>query len=135
MVRAPEAGSRGVLRRSALIAVVAGAGCSVALMLRAARRQNSVVLLLIFGIWVLSPFVGAVLASVVSKGWSAVTQRALYLVMLVVTLGSLAIYGDVAFGNPGLKVGFVFLVVPLASWLLMAVVVAIAGLTSKMRDQ
>ena len=47
--------------------------------------------------------------------------------MLVLTLGSLAIYGEVAFGYATAKVGFVFLVVPLASWLLIAIVVPIAA--------
>jgi len=39
----------------------------------------------------------------------------------------LAIYGEVAFGYATAKVGFIFLVVPLASWLLIAIVVPIAA--------
>jgi hypothetical protein len=41
------------LRGAALFAVVAGAGASLAFMLRAGHRQNSRILLLLFGIWVL----------------------------------------------------------------------------------
>jgi hypothetical protein len=51
--------------------------------------------------------------------------------MLVITLGSLGIYGDVALGHINAKIGFVFLMVPLASWLLIAVVVPIAALVSR----
>ena len=41
------------------------------------------------------------------------------IVMLILALGSVAIYADVAFGPPREKPAFVFLVVPLASWLLI----------------
>jgi hypothetical protein len=51
--------------------------------------------------------------------------------MLVIALSSLAIYEDVAFGHTKAKIGFVFLMVPLASWLLIAVVVPIGALVSR----
>lgn len=100
------------------------------LMLCAGQHQKSRILLLLFGIWVLSPFLVTLLARVVSSGWSVFTRATLYVVMLVLTLGSLAIYGGVARGHLKVKVGFVFLVVPLASWLLIAIVVPTAALLS-----
>jgi hypothetical protein len=126
----PERGFLGLLRRAAVIAVLAGAAGSLGLMFRAGRRQNSRILLVLFAIWVLSPFIALVRANVVSKRWSNLTRATLYSVMLVLTLGSLAIYGDVAFGYATAKVGFVFLVVPLASWMLIAIVVPMAALIS-----
>ena len=126
----PEAGWLSLLRGAALIAVPAGGAGSVGLMLRAGRHNDSRVLLLLFGIWVLSPFVASLLANVVFKHWSVVTRATLYVTMFVLTLGSLAIYGDVAFGHPRLKTGFAFLVVPFASWLLIAVIVAMARVIS-----
>src|ERR1700687_5892544 len=119
----PEGGFLGFLRAAALIAVLAGAAGSVGLMLRAGRRNDSLVLLLLFGIWVLSPFIAAVLANMVSIHWSVAARGMLYVVLLVLTLGSLAIYGYVAFGHPRVKTGFVFLVVPFASLLLIALVI------------
>jgi hypothetical protein len=110
--------------------MLAGAAGSLGLMFRAGRRQNSKILLLLFAIWVLSPFIALVGANMVSKRWPILTRAALYSVMLVLTLGSLAIYREVAFGYTTAKVGFVFLVVPLASWLLIAIVVPIAALIS-----
>jgi hypothetical protein len=95
-------------------------------MFRAGRRQNSILLLLIFAICVLSPFVALVRANMVSERWSILSRSMLCSVTLVVTLGSLTIYGEVAFGYATAKVGFVFLVVPLASWLVTAIVVVIA---------
>lgn len=125
-----EAGWLSLLRGAALIAVPAGGVGSVGLMLRAGRHNDSRVLLLLFGIWVLSPFIAALLANVALKHRSVVTRAALYVMMLVLTLGSLAIYGYVAFGHPRVKTGFVFLVVPFASWLLTTVVVAMATVIS-----
>src|ERR1039457_2591292 len=118
----PESGLLGFLRTAALIAVLAGACGSIGLMLRAGRRNQSQILMLLFGIWVLSPFVAAFLAHVFSKRWPVVTRATLYAVMLALTLGSLTIYGDFVFGRLQAKAGFVFLVVPFASWLLIGMV-------------
>ncbi len=125
-----DTGFLSVLHRAALIAMITGAAGSVTLMLHAGRRQQSRVLIVLFGIWVLSPFVAGVVASSVSKRWAALTQATLCMVIVVLTLGSLAIYGDVAFGYTKAKVGFIFLVVPLASWLIAAVAVTTAALIS-----
>ena len=126
----PERGFLGLLRAAALIAVLAGAAGSLGLMLHASRRNDSRILLVLFTIWVLSPFVALVLADVVSKRWSVLTRATLHSVMLVLTLCSLAIYGDVALGPPRAKTAFVFVVVPPASWLLIAIAVPIAALIS-----
>ena len=106
--------SLSVLRATALIALLAGAAGSVAFMLRAGHRNPSRLLLVLFAMWVLSPFVALLFAIFVSKHWSAFTRATLYGVMLVLTVSSLAIYGDVAFGPPRTKTAFAFVVFPLA---------------------
>jgi hypothetical protein len=120
----------GLLRGAALIAVLAGAVSSLGLMLHAGRRQKSLILIGLFIVWELSPFVALVYAHVASKHWSVLTRTTLYSLMLVLTLCSLGIYGDVALGPPRAQTAFVFLVVPLASWLLIAIVLPIAALIS-----
>ncbi|MGC9996327.1 MAG: hypothetical protein ABSE79_13485 [Terriglobia bacterium] len=120
----------GVVRGAALSLVLAGAAGSLGLMFRAGHRENSRILLLLFAMWVLSPFMALVVAHVVSTRWSVPTRARLYSVMLVLTLASLAIYGDVAFGHSTVKVGFVFLAVPFASWLLIVIVLPVAVLVS-----
>src|ERR1700738_5263559 len=87
----------GGLRGTALIVLLAGGACSVGLMLRAGQHQDSRILLLLFWIWGLSPFVAAARAHGVSRRWSAVTRATLHVVTLIFTLSSLAIYGAVAF--------------------------------------
>ncbi len=125
-----EGGFLGLLRAAALIAVLTGAGGSAGLMLHAGRHNNSRILLVLFALWVLSPFMALVWANVVSKHWPVLTRATLYGVMLVLTLASLAIYGDVALGPPRAKTASVFVVVPPASWLLIAIVVPIAAFIS-----
>ncbi|MEK6410571.1 MAG: hypothetical protein AABN34_26905 [Acidobacteriota bacterium] len=126
----PDGGFLGLLRALALIAVVAGAGGSLGLMLRAGRSTPRV-LLVLFVIWVLSPFVVLAWANMVSKRWSVLTQATLYCVTLVITLGSLAIYGGVVLPPAGSPNAFVFVVVPPGSWLLMSIVVPIAAFISR----
>ena len=128
--RRTEGGFLGLLHAAALIAVLAGAVGSVGLMLRAGHHNPSRLLLVLFALWVLSPFIVLVLADMVSKRWPVLTRGTLYTVMLVLTVGSLAIYGDVALGSPRTKAAFVFVVVPPASWLLIAIIVPIAALIS-----
>ena len=131
----PAAWFLGILRPVARIAVVAGATGSVGLMLRVGHRNDSRILLGLFTIWVLSPFVALLLADIDSKRWPVLTRTTLHSVMLILTLGSLAIYGDVALGPPRSKPAFMFLAVPLGSWLLMAVVVPIAAFVSGWRSR
>jgi ABC-type transport system involved in multi-copper enzyme maturation permease subunit len=126
----PEARFLKVLRAAALIALLVGAVGSVGLMLREGHRNPSRLLIVLFAFWVLSPFMALVLANAVSKRWSVLTRAMLYVVMLVITFSSLAIYGALAFGPLRAKTGFVFLVVPAASWLLIAIVVTTAALIS-----
>jgi len=125
-----ESGFVNVLRSVAVVAMLAGAAGSITLMLHAGRRQQSRVLMLLFGAWVLSPFVAALVTSSISKRRAVVTRATLYTATVVLTLCSLAIYGSVAFGYAKAKVGFVFLVVPLVSSLLVAIGVGTAALIS-----
>jgi hypothetical protein len=88
-----------------LLEAVVAAG----LTLYAGRHNASVLLPLIFVVWVIAPFV------------AIVTLNLQHVAMVVVTLLSLGIYGVVAFGLIQAKIGSVFLVVPLASWVTIAV--------------
>jgi len=126
-----EGRSLGFLHAVALIAVLAGAVGSVGLMHHAGRNNPSRLLLVLFALWVLSPFIGLVFANMVSKRWSVLTRATLYTVMLVLAVSSLVIYGVVALGPPRPKTAFVFVVVPPASWLLIGIVLPIAALVSR----
>lgn len=119
------------LRAVSMIALMAGAAGSVGFMLRVGHHNNSQILLMLFGIWVLSPFMALVLANVFWKPGSVLTRATLYSVMLVVTLGPLAIYGYVALGPPRAKPASLFLIVPLVSWLFIAKTVPVSAFISR----
>jgi len=125
----PDGGFLDLLRAGARIAVVAGAVGSVGLTLRAGRSTPRL-LLVLFVLWVLSPFVALAWATMVAKRWSVLTRAMLYCVTLVVTLGSLAIYGSVVLPPVGSPRAFVFVVVPPGSWLLITIVVLLTALIS-----
>ena len=125
-----DGGFPGLLRAVALVAVVVGAGGSLVLMLRAGRDTPRF-LLVLFVVWVLSPFVALAWANMVSNRWPALTRTTLYCVTLVITLGSLAIYGKLILPPAGSPHAFVFVAVPPVTWILMTIVVSIAALISR----
>lgn len=115
----------GILRVVAVLAVVAGAAASIYLMLQVGRNKSVLLLLILFGLWVLSPFLAFLLAERRSQNWPVPVRATLYSVMLTVALASVAIYREVVVRAPA-KPAAMFLLVPLGSWLLLAAVVALA---------
>jgi len=115
-----------------LSALLAGAVGSLALLIRAGQRAPRL-LLLLMAIWMLSPFIVLLLAGVLSKRWSLLTRATLYCLMLVVTLGSLTIYGDDALRPRKAQAAFVYVAVPPASCLFVAIALSTAALISARR--
>lgn len=114
------------MRAAARIALVVGALGSVVLMLYAGRRNPSGLLLVLFILWDISPFVALAVANTMSTSWPLRAQRLLYGAMLAVALGSLAIYANAVLISNMPKVARVFLLVPLGSWILILLVVFLA---------
>lgn len=110
---------------AANIAVAFGAAGSIGFLLRAGQRTPRL-LLVLMATWVLSPFIALTWANLVSKRWSRVTRATLYALMLAIAVSSLAIYGDDAQGHRWAHAAVVFVLVPGASWLLMAIAAPIA---------
>jgi membrane protease YdiL (CAAX protease family) len=122
----------GFLHVIALIGVITGAVGSVGLTLYAGRNTPRF-LLVLFIIWVLSPFAALAWANLKSKRWSVLTRATLYCVTLVIVLASLAIYGKVVLPPAESPRAFAFIVVPLGSWLLMVIIVPMAEFISRRR--
>ncbi len=117
-----------VLRLVSAAAGAASGFAAAALTLWAGRHNPSIVLVLLFAAWAASPFAGALLAHLISNRWPQFMRTALYIATLILTAASLAIYAEMAFGHPKAKLGFVFLVVPFAYWVLVAATVSIGWL-------
>ena len=121
------------LHTAALIALLVGVLGSVGLLLRATSRNPSLLLVVLLAIWVASPFVLLLLASIPAKRWSMLTRAALYGLMLVVALGSLAIYVADALWPRGAQGAFFFIIVPPVAWVSSAIVVSVAAIISRRR--
>ena len=119
-----------LLRTIAVVVVFVGAVGSLALMFRTGRNNRSVVLIALFFIWVISPFIGVLMANVFAKRWSVLFRVTLYILMIILSLGSLVAYSGVL-SPTGVKPAAVFLIVPLISWLLIVSAILMAAVMSR----
>jgi uncharacterized membrane protein YhaH (DUF805 family) len=120
----------GVFRRIALVLMLTGAFGSLYFVLRTGYRNHSVLLVLLFVFWVLSPFMALMVASVISNRWSAISRSALYILIFVLPVCSLFFYSG-TWMVQGTRPAFIFLMVPLASWILIAIVLLLASQVGK----
>ena len=122
------------VRGAALTAVVVGAVSSVVFLLRAPQHPGPLLLALL-ALWGLSPFAALVLADRISKRWTAPGRAIILGLMLVITLGYLLMYADGDLTPAGKPPAFVFVMVPLLAWLLIALAVPVAALISRSRPR
>ena len=116
------------LRSAARFTAVAGAAGSLWLMLRAGHNNGRILpLVILFAMWVLSPFLALVWADGSSRRWPTGRRVTLHLTILIVSLGSLAVYGINAVHPLNARGAFIFLVVPAAGWALTAAGLAASG--------
>ncbi|MBX9929083.1 MAG: hypothetical protein K2X99_09240 [Gemmatimonadaceae bacterium] len=118
--RAPGAEA---MHRVAIALTVIGAAGSMILMLRAGNPP--LVLRVLFGGWVLSPFLGLLVVDRVSISWGMSGRRVLTLACALIAIGSLAVYGGVIPMPAASENAMPYLLVPLVSWLLIAATVII----------
>lgn len=121
------------LRVMALVILLLSCCGSFWLVLRASGPDEPVFPEGLFVSWVLSPFIALAITSTFSARWSVSTRVTLYSMMIFIGLCSLVGYSGVL-SPPGAKLLAVFHVVPLASWLLMAVAIPLAAILSNKHD-
>src|ERR1700709_2699298 len=81
------------LARSLALGVsLAGALASLLLTLQTGRK-GSALLVILFSVWVLSPFIGLIIAGLLSRSWFPRTRIMLYILMLIIPAISLLLYG------------------------------------------
>jgi hypothetical protein len=94
-------------------------------------RNAPRVLLAMFFVWVASPFAALLIAARSSHPWAATSRPILPSIVLLMTLASLAVYTLAA--TRWTRPTPAFLMVPLASWLLIAAVLGRAAWTARQR--
>ena len=102
-------------------------------MFNAGRRQPSVLLIILFTLWVLSPFIGLLVLNNISKRWILSVRETLYWLAVVMTILSVAGYSGL-FNAPETKNAFVFLAIPFLSWVIIAVSFFIARRISRRKS-
>ena len=112
----------------------AGAVGSLTLMLRAGTHTPRL-LLVIFVFWILAPFAALAWAQSASKRWSISARSMLDSVTIVLALASLALYGGLIPAPAGSAHAFIFVAGPVASLVVVAIVVAIGTWMSRGRPQ
>jgi hypothetical protein len=127
----PRLESADWLRTAALVALYGGAAATLALVLHAGGPNRPVILVPLFVAWDLSPFVLLWLADRFSTRWSNPTRRALYAVMILVGVGSVAVYIADLFWPRKAQAAFVYVAVPPVCWVVIAVVLGIALIGSR----
>ena len=108
------------LRISTLVLGIIGAIFSLIMVIHGGRNNKSILLIMLFIVWVVSPFVALLMTNRISERWPVLIRTILYSLIVIVTLGSFVAYGGIL--HPaGTKPAFVFLVVPLLWWLLIGI--------------
>ena len=116
------------------MALLGGAVGSFTWMLYSGRNAP-LLLIVLFTIWVLSPFAALAVADAMSTHWSVQTKQALYATMLIVAVASLVIYGADAMRPPRPQAAFVFVIVAPVSWLVAVAIIASAAALSRGRSR
>ena len=119
------------MKRLGLAASVTGALVSVALLCYVGMRSGSnsaqPVVMILIGIWVLSPFVILWALNAVAPG------RVVYMMMIVIALMSVIVYVWAATGPSRPKPAAPFVGLPPFSWILITVSLVVARLGGKRR--
>lgn len=100
-----------------LVVLIIGAVGSLCFMLITAHHNKSVILMGLFTGWTLSPFA----ALIAAKQKSILSTQQLSYLAPIIALGSLIAYLS-AFFSPSKTPAFIFLIVPLVSWLVIVIV-------------
>lgn len=113
----PAVSEPALLQTLATSALFAGAVTSEVLMFRLGKRNQSIILMLLFAGWVLSPFAAGAWAYRKFGKRSGSTKAILYSVIFLISVVSPVIYAN----PPARQPASVFLLVPLASLGLLAI--------------
>jgi len=116
--------NQNILRATALTTLFVGTIGSLYFMLNVGSNQKSIILVILFTVWVLSPFVGLFVATQLTKRRTGKINSRYYLTMIVLSIVSLIAYSGILTPTQT-KPAFTFLVVPFLSWLFILTIIFI----------
>ncbi len=120
-----------LLRSVAWIVLLVGSVWSLSLTIQAGRNNDSILLKILFMVWVLSPYLIQLLLFLLSTSWKNLRRIMLYVQIIFLSLGSLLFYNGII-NLPDAKPAAIFLLIPLFSWVFIAIVQMMAVYFSRM---
>ena len=112
------------MRKIAFVILLLAAVGSLLSVLNSGSHAPALLIVLFAG-WVLSPYIALFIVNSVSTLRSAIPGNLLYKMMLLISLGSLAVYGVTLIQHRIKPATAVYLGVPLLSWIIIGTVVSI----------
>ena len=125
---APDSRFPAFLPALSKFAAFAGAAVSLACMFWVGRHNRSFVLVALFTVWVLSPFLGLLWARRFAYWYKFAAQAMVYALLFLVVIGSAVFYPVAAFGPHWAHPALPFLAAPLLSWFLILSVLLVIRL-------
>jgi hypothetical protein len=122
------------IRALAIAILIAGAAASAGMVYYMGRNNKSVLLILIFVAWVLGPFVALIGAHVISKRLPVRMRVTLPYHSFFITFASVVAYSGILLPQ-GTKPAFIFIVMPVFSWVVMIITFFLAASRSKKVSQ
>ena len=104
-----------------MLCLLVGAAISLGTRYWVGRHNSSVVLLLLFTLWVASPFAGMAIVHHLARNWPGKRQVVTYSQIRNLSLGSAFLYVLIVAVKHLSKPAGPFVAVPVASWILMAI--------------
>ena len=115
-----------------MVASMLGAIGSVILMLMSGLHPPAFLVILFIG-WIIAPFAALIFVNVLFKTRPGVIANAISGLSIIIAAVSLAIYEYVLVSPPPSQPAFPYVAVPLGSWVVIAIAVAVAALISRGR--
>lgn len=128
-IAAPQSRFPSYIPALAKAATIASAIVSLGCTFWVGQHNRSVMLAMLFAVWVLSPFLGLLWARRFAYWYQFAAQAMVYGLIFVVSIGSAAFYLAAAFGPRWRHPALPFLAGPLVSWLLIAMVLIVVKLS------
>jgi hypothetical protein len=125
---------KSILRTTAFTVALVASIVSVGLMLRACRFNDTGIALALIAIWILSPTIALVFADLAARRWLIFSRATVHGLMLVIASGSVLIYGTGVLGLVNSRAGFPYALIPTVSWLLIALVLAVAAFRTRIKS-
>jgi hypothetical protein len=123
-----------LFRATVTVVVMVAAVASLIMVIRAGRHNRSLLLPILFILWVASPLAAVLVANKISRPWTPLTRITLYWLMLIISAGCLVSYTGVL-SPTGAKPAFVFLITPFLAWLLIVTVIPMAASISRRKQR